>query len=199
MDFTYFLEMSARIFLNPFKTLIGLSRRMKGQPSLFFKFGFLTSLMGNASLFISYKLMNSEIHEKAPSVLFSLFYTLFINYTLDIFIIASTYFLLSFTKRNIDIFYLTGIFLFSEFTYIILLPLSLIFMVIPVNLTGFYEVLVLTAIVLSFFLKIKSLSIASKISLIRSFSYILLPFLIIILFVSFNIIYLINYFSILVQ
>jgi len=197
MDFLVFVCNLTELFFKPYKKLdyfINLKNEVSQNDIL--KYSFLASLLGNICLIISIPIANGKSFNSFSNLFIYLLFNLTLVYlltTLFIFIIFSV---LSFIGQNITIYDTISFYIFSDFLYIILLPISFITKALAKTDNQIFFMLYFIIYILVFCIKIKTVSILSSIKFMKIIFIFILPFIVISIFLTISIIYLLSSISI---
>ncbi len=178
MDFYNYLAYLPRLFFHPFKTLREMLEGIKSEENKkILVFSFWISLLGNVCLLLSNKLSVNTAGNSLSGIMIDIFFYLLIIYLLYFISLAIYYFLLTLSNKKTELRELIGLFLTSDFIFVVLLPLSIIFSYFPSVFTIIYGLIILIVTVFNIILKIKAIALCSVISNFGSVVLYFTPFL----------------------
>jgi hypothetical protein len=197
MFFSEFIGISSRLFFHPFKTLIEVYEILQSESKEnILKLAFLASLMGNISLIISSIVIRSgRVWESLPFLIFHILFNTLIFYTADFILLAVIYYALSLFRKEVEWDKLTGIYLFTDFLWFILLPSAIILKPFLPYGEIIFSILIILLFIIIFLLKIKAVSISTSLSRFKSTGLLLTPFIFILILTGISVIYIIYFLS----
>lgn len=191
------LEKSLALFFQPWKAIQAKYEELETiDVSACIKQGLFYSLIGSFCFILANAVSsNTRIFQSFFFLIFHLFFSLLISYVFYLFCLSVFYLMLSIFFGLQDWKRLISIYLFSDFIFILLLPLSII-----CKLLGYYSASVFSVIAFVFYavnivLKIRTLALVSKINNFRSLFLLLIPSVLILICLITSIIYFLFYFG----
>ena len=192
MFFSEFIGISSRLFFHPFKTLIEIYEILRSESkSNLLKLAFLASFIGNIGLIMSGIVIQSgRIWSSLPFLIFHILFNTLIFYTADFILLAILYYILSLFRKEVKWDELTGIYLYTDFIWFILLPSAIILK--PFSFGEIiFSILIILLFIICILLKIKAVSLSASLSRIKSTGLLLAPFIFIFILTGISIIYII--------
>lgn len=173
MQFVDFLTLSGGLLFKPARTLNEIHFRYKDH---LLKFGFLISLIGLSSKFMGSLLYQSGMPLNSSAFFLGHFVESYLfAYIMKFAVLGIIVLFLGMSGKKVDILEMVGLYLSTDFIWIVMLPLSLLFSALPEGLSSLYTVIYFFIIVISVILKVRVISISAKISDGKAFGFLVIP------------------------
>lgn len=188
MEWYQFVTCASALIVKPYKSLTEIFYRFRKN---LFHYGFAASVFGNVAFIVSNLLMmRGGLFDKPGIIVGHILFVLIVDYSI-IAVSLGLYKLISdFAGAQSDVKELCGAYLTAEFPYVALLPVALILSIFPQAGKHLFALFQFGAILLAIFLKIKAISLTTKLSESKSFGILVIPVALLILISSVTMIYL---------